>query len=145
MGFTIYYRCTRQLTAAEAEAIRQGARQANRGRTWLSCEAVHFFAGLDEGQLVGGSKPNFTPHPDDVASARRTQLPDGDVRAMIDVLCQLSRHHRVDWEFSHDYDRGPIGYIRDGVCEADLATQIEAFAALPAILAEALDDPREGL
>lgn len=72
------------------------ARAANQGRTWLSCEPVHFFTNDEDGHLLGGSKPNFRPHPDDVASAAREALPDGSARDMLDILCGLSRDHGID-------------------------------------------------
>src|SRR5947199_172826 len=98
MGFTIYYRSTRPVAKAEADAIHQAAREANVGRTWLGCEPVHFFPGVEAGHLLGGSKPNFEPHPDDAAASAGEGLPDGTVRDVLDVLCRLSRDHAIDWE-----------------------------------------------
>jgi hypothetical protein len=135
MGFTIYYRSTQPVAPADSEAIREAARVANEGRTWLSCEPVHFFPGAD-GNLQGGSKPNFMPHPDDAAAAARAGLPDGTTRDMLDILCRLSRDHAVDWEISHDHSGGPIGYIRSGVCDDVVLAQIEGFADLGDILGE---------
>jgi len=135
MGFTIYYRSTRPIDKPEADAIRQAARAASAGRTWLSCEPVHFFVGDDDEHLLGGSKPNFQPHPDDVASAAGSCLPDGTARDMIDVLCRLSREHGVDWALSHDHDPA-IGDIRGGVCDEDALGQIEALAELSDIFGE---------
>jgi hypothetical protein len=57
MGFTVYYRSTRPVDAATKGAIEKAARAASEGRTWLSCEPVHFFSG-DKEHLMGGSKPN---------------------------------------------------------------------------------------
>lgn len=129
MGFTISYRSTRPVTPAEAEEIRRANRAAIQGRTWLSCEPVLF--SLDEEErLRGSSKPNFRPHPDDVASAAREGLPDGTARDMLDVLCRLSRDHGIDWEIRHDYSDGPVGFIQDGECDADVLAQIETFAEL---------------
>jgi hypothetical protein len=105
----------------------------------LSCEPVHFFTGGDDGHLLGGSKPNFQPHPDDVASAAREGLPDGSARDMLDVLSRLSRDHGVDWEIRHDHSDGPIGYIRSGTCDDNVLSQVEAFADLADILADELD------
>src|SRR3954454_8911684 len=99
MGFTVYYRSTRPVGKAESDAIRQAAHEANAGRTWLGCEPVHFFDPDEQGHLVGGSKPNFLPHPDDVASAAAAGgRPNGTTRDLLDVLCRLSRDHRIDWE-----------------------------------------------
>src|SRR4051794_1575394 len=113
MGFTVYYRSMRPLAPAEADAVRGAARAANEGRAWLGCEPVHFFPGDDAGHLLGGSKPNFQPHPDDAAAAARQRLPDGNTRDMLDVLCRLSREHGVDWTLGHDHDPD-IGSIRAG-------------------------------
>src|SRR6185437_16335941 len=107
MGFTINYRSVRPVSPAEATAIRRAASDACRGRTWLSCEPVHFYAASDDGHLCGSSKPNFRPHPDDKASASREGLPDGTARDMLDVLCRLSKDHGIDWEISHDHSGGP--------------------------------------
>src|SRR3954454_12541122 len=140
MGFTLYYRSTRPVTPAEAEAMERDIVAASRGRTWLSCEPVSFFPRQDDGYLVGGSKPNFQPHPDDVAAASRSGLPDGTTQDLIDILCQLSRDHDVDWQFSHGADPEPIGYIRSGVCDDDVLVQAEMFADLGSLIARNLDD-----
>jgi hypothetical protein len=136
MGFTIYYRSTQPVSPAEAEAVREAASAASAGRSWLGCEPVCFFGDPDDGHLLGGSKPNFMPHPDDAASAARSGLPDGTTRDLVEILCLLSREHGIDWALSHDHDPGPIGFIRAGVCDDDALAQIEAFAALGDVLAE---------
>ena len=135
MGFAVYYRSTRPVSQPQRDAIRAAARAAVEGRTWLGCEPV-VFASTEDGHLLGGSKPNFMPHPDDAAAAAREGLPDGTTRDMIDILCRLSRDHGVDWEISHDDSGGPIGYIRGGVCDADALARIEAFDDLGDILRE---------
>src|ERR1700692_3438623 len=99
MGFTIYYRSTGPIGAAQADAIRDAAATRVEGRTWLSCEPVHFFQDQQDDRLLGGSKPNFQPHPDDAASAAREGLPDGAVRDLVEILCTLSRDFEVDWQF----------------------------------------------
>jgi hypothetical protein len=136
MGFTVYYRSTRPVSPAEARAIGRAADELCRGRTWLSCEPVGFSPDRDDGRLLGGSKPNFQPHPDDAAAAAREGLPDGTARDLLDILCRLSRDHGVDWEVSHDHSGGPVGYIRAGVCDAAVASQVEAFADLGDILGD---------
>jgi hypothetical protein len=131
MGFSIYYRSTRPVSPEESAAIRGAADLAYQGRTWLSCEPVHFFEQEPEdgGRLSGGSKLNFSPYPDDAAAALEG-LPDGDVRSLFEVLCQLSRDHGIDWEIGHDHEPGPVGYIRDGVCDPGLARRAQALADL---------------
>ncbi len=130
MGFSINYRSTRPVSQAETAAIRAAARDACQGRTWLSCEPVVFFTDSEDGRLLGSSKPNFRPHPDDVASAARAGLPDGTASDMLDVLCRLSRDHGIDWEISHDHSDGPVGVIRAGVCDGEVLSQVEVFANL---------------
>ncbi len=127
-----------------ARAIHDAVRAHNTGRTWLSCEPVDFFDNSRDGHLFGGSKPNFLP--EDEASAAQRQLPDGTVRDLVDILCRLSTDFDVDWEFSHDYDPGPIGFIRDGVADDRLMQQMETFADLPSILDDMrveIDEPHD--
>ncbi len=140
MGFTINYRSTRRISAARANAIRRATTTLIEGRTWLSCEPVRFFQDQKDGRLFGGSKPNFQPHPDDVAAAARESLPDGTVRDLIEILCKLSSDYAVEWEFSHDHDPGPIGFIRGGVCEPRLRDQLEALGDVGGILRDMMGE-----
>lgn len=137
MGFTIYYRSTRPVDLMESAAICVAARAANEGRMWFGCEPVHFFPD-DDGLLVGGSKPNFLPHPGAKVAACEG-LPNGTTRDMLDILCGLSRDHGIDWEISHDHSGGPIGYIRAGVCDSTVLSQLEAFTDLSAALTDGTD------
>ena len=140
MGFTLYYRSTRPVPRQEAEAIAREALAASHGRTWLSCEPPAFFGVQDDGHLLGGSKPNFLPDTGDRAAADRSGLPYGTTKDLIDILCQLSRDHAVDWEFSHEAHPGPAGYIRAGVCDDEVFAQVEMFADLEDIIAEFTED-----
>ncbi len=151
MGFTIYYRSTQSVSHEQSEAIRHAADTLNVGRTWLSCEPVCFHPDQGDGRLLGRSKPNFDPHPDDVAAAQQEAISDGTARDVIDILCQISREYGVDWEFSHDYDPGPVGFIRNGVCDRNVLDLAKGFDDLGDILADELrledeepDDDDEG-
>jgi hypothetical protein len=139
MGFALYYRSTRPVGPAEFEALHRDALAACQGRTWLSCEPVAFFPGGTDGHLFGASKPNFQPHPDDEADAARSGLPDGTTSDLIAILCQLSRDHGVDWEFSHDASNGPIGEIRAGVCDEQVLDHVELFADLGDVISGDLE------
>ncbi|MDZ7617030.1 MAG: hypothetical protein U1E05_08500, partial [Patescibacteria group bacterium] len=44
--------------------------------------------------------------------------------------------HGIDWEISHDHSDGPVGYIRSGVCDEEVASQAEAFAGLNDVLGD---------
>jgi hypothetical protein len=126
MSFTICYMSARAVTELEAEAIRAAAQKECEGRSWLSCEPVSFFPGLQNGILMGGSKPNFAPHPEDKRSAQSSGLPDGKPADLLNILARISCEHAIDWELMHDY--GPIGSIRGGVVAPETLAQIEAFA-----------------
>jgi hypothetical protein len=138
MGFSVQYESLTELSPEQAEAVRAAASEAIAGYTWLSCEPVVFFP--DEGtQLSGSSKPNFMPHPEDVAAAELENLPDGTLMTAIDILCDLSRRFGIEWELSHDYSDGPIGTIVDGECDPEVVTQCEAFAELTESLGGEMD------
>lgn len=139
MGFTVTYRTTKPMEADLAKALASAASELCRDRTWLSCEPVHFFP-VSDGHLFGGSKPNFLPHPEDAAAAAREGLPDGTVRDLLDILCRLSSEHGVDWEIGHDASDGPVGFIRGGICDEEVAGQIDAFAELGGMLGEWLEE-----
>lgn len=132
MGFTIAYESTKPVPRATAEQIRAATDELCQGYTWLSCEPVDFFETPNQGKLWGASKPNFFPHPDDVASAAKERLPDGTVTTMLDILCQLSRDYRVDWRLSHELDPRPMGFIRGGECAPGLVEAIDGFEELVA-------------
>lgn len=140
MGFSIYYRSTRPVSPALAGAVVRAALEMCRGRSWLGCEPVTFFPEMQDGHLMGGSKPNFLPHPRDHASAALSGLPDGTTRDLLDILCRLSREHRIDWELSHDHSGGPVGYIRSGVCDDEVTDQMNALACLGEFLEGLTDD-----
>ena len=138
MGFNVYYRSTEPVEPKRAAAIRAAAHDVNQARTWLCCEPVMFRDDQDDdGRLAGDSKIVFGSDPDDVAAASEDGLTDGSVQDLITALCELSRAHHVDWELSHDYDPGPIGFIRQGVADDGLMTVFDGLAgAISAVLGE---------
>ncbi|GAA4444595.1 hypothetical protein [Novipirellula rosea] len=128
MGFAVAYQTTEQISPALQREMIHAAKDLSSGRTWLSCEPPYLMN--ENGTLVGASKPNFSPHPDDVASAKSEGLPDGTLSDTLEILCELSRRFDVDWEISHDHSAGPLGYIRNGVCDDDVTTQCDALTDL---------------
>lgn len=130
MGFTVYYRSTTPVARNGVERIIQAVGETIRGRSWLSCEPVAFFGADEDGHLSGGSKPNFMPHPDDAASAKREGLPDGTIHDVIEILCDISKSYGVDWEIGQDDYDGPVGFIRNGVADPAVLRQIEGFMDL---------------
>src|SRR5689334_22263789 len=103
MSFTIYYTSARSVTPEEAEAIKSATQRECQGRSWLSCEPINFLPDLQDGRLIGGSKPNFKPHPGDKRAAKESGLPDGGPQDLLDILARLSREHSIDWELMHDF------------------------------------------
>ena len=51
------------------------------------------------------------------------------IRELIDALCQISCDHQIDWEISHDYHDGPVGYIRSGSADDKLVAEIDRLLA----------------
>ena len=59
-------------------------------------------------------------------------------------MCELSREFGIDWEFSHDHDPGPIGFIRDGHADSDLCHEIESIGLMADVFArqvESMESP----
>jgi hypothetical protein len=140
MGFAFYYRSEQPVPEAKAKAVTHAAHDLCRGRSWLMCEPVCFVPGGQDGHLLGASKPNFGPHPDDATEAAISGLPDGTTSDLLDILCRLSREYGVDWEVGHDHSNGPIGYIRAGVCDEEVETEAVAFADIGDILGGEMDN-----
>lgn len=140
MGFAIAYRTTESVNDELASRLIAAASAASAAHTWLSCEPP--ILQIDDGHLLGISKPNFMPHPDDIVSAEAEGLPDGTVNDLLDLLCKWSYDFGVDWEISHDYSDGPLGYICEGVCDREVRIQCEAFSQLTEdLFDEGLDFP----
>ncbi|MCO6047673.1 hypothetical protein NG895_27535 [Aeoliella sp. ICT_H6.2] len=129
MGFTIYYRSAEVVDEATTTAVKQRASSLSANRSWLSCEPLSFWA-TDDDHLEGGSKPNFMPDADPVAVAESEGMADGTAVDLLDVLCQLSQEFGITWEMSHDGEEGTVGYIRDGVCDAEVKLRVETFAQM---------------
>ena len=128
MGFEVYYRSTRPVSPAEAEAIDEAAGLLCDALDSLRWEEVCFYDVQADGHLSGGSKPHiWPPHGDAAATAERQPLPAA--RDLLDILSQLSREHGIDWEISHDYSDGAVGYIRGGTIDANVVEQIDQVIA----------------
>ncbi len=140
MGFTIYYESTEPVPAARASAIQAMTDEINKSKSWISCEPVAFFEPESDGRMLGGSKPSFQPHPEDIAAATADGVPDGTITDVLNALCEISRVHHVDWELSHDHSNGPIGFVRSGIADSGLIEQIDALGGVGDILADLMGD-----
>ena len=133
MGTSIYYRSLRTVSETERSSIEAAAKVAQEARSWLGCEPVHFHLD-DGGSLKGGSKPNFSPDPEDAAAAGEGGLPDGSVLDLIEVLRNLSSQYGIDWEITFD-EGPPIGYIRAGRCDPELIAGAEQLVQVAQMFA----------
>lgn len=140
MGFSFSYETTEPISPLLQQEIVAASDQLLSGRTWLSCEPPHLTN--DGGRLRGNSKPNMMAHPDDVTSAQTESRPDGTVRDLLEILVVLSGRFDIDWEIAHDHSDGPLGYIRNGICDDVVREQCEAFSDLTQdLLDEDVDFP----
>jgi hypothetical protein len=135
VGFCIDYCSTRAVTAAEAEAIDEAANLLC-DEDGVGCEPIYFFECLQaslgelpypEGHLSGSSKMSFNTPEEDAIPGVETHIVT--VHDLVDTLCQISRDHQVDWEVGHSGLEGPAGYIRSGVAEDKLVTEIDRLWA----------------
>lgn len=144
MGFAVSYRSTQPVEPSKSARIQAIIKNATHGKTWLSSEPA-WVSRQEDGHLWGASKPNFQPHPDDVAAAKLENLPDGTISDVVRILCDVSRVERVDWEVSHDASAGPIGLIQNGIADPDVLAHIEAFADVCQIFGEPDGGLEDGL
>jgi hypothetical protein len=130
VSFSVSYRSTRAVTAAEAEAIDLATIPSCNDPEWVGCEPIFFhecLAAYADGHLSGSSKPSLKPHQSPLIPDLETRV--ATVRDMIDALCQISRDHQIDWEIGHDYHDGPVGYIRSGLADDKLVAEIDRLSA----------------
>lgn len=129
MSFTVYYTTARPVTADERATIEAATARLSGGFAWLLCEPPAFWVS-DDGRLQGGSKPNFHPHPEDVAAAAAMCGPRGSVETLLEVLCQVSKECGIDWELSHDRSGGPTGRVAGGVADPAAVAMVDEVAAM---------------
>jgi hypothetical protein len=110
-----------------AEAICRDAELACSVRDWLTCEPITLFRDTNDGHLRGES--GFAREAD--AGVGPTTRPDGICEDLINILCDLSRTHAVDWELRHDGDPAFLGIIRAGVCPRDVRNELDMYESIP--------------
>lgn len=137
MGFSVHYQTTETISRGLQAEIVLALDDLRRGQTWLSCEIPYLSD--DQGYLSGSSKPNFMPAAIDVAAAAKEGLPDGKLTDLLDILRSLSNRFDIDWEISHDHSDGPIGYVRQGLCDDEVRVQCEGIQDMAQDLADDID------
>jgi hypothetical protein len=143
LGFSVSYRSTKPIEPSKAARIRAAIDKAVHGRTWLTSEPA-WVTQQDDGHLIGASKPNFQPHPDDVAAAKIEDGPDGTIADVVQILCDVSQAEGIDWELRHDHSDGPIGFIRNGIADAHVLIEIESIADVCQVLGDLEDGAEAG-
>ena len=128
MGIALLYKPTDPVSPALQDEIFDAALVLADGRNWQGCEGPFFAVDEDdEEQFFGFSKLNLSGEkPGDVEG-----LPNGNLKDLLDILCQLSQRFGVNWDLSDDY--GDLGVIRNGICDEETRVQIE-------VLSEVLDE-----
>ena len=125
MGFSVYFQSTEPVSETVAAKVVAATDQAAGERTWLSCEPI-FPTLQEDGHLWGGSKLTFEPDPLDIESAEQEGLPNGTIADVIQLLCDISREHGIDWEVGHDF--GELGGIHNGIADPEMTQAIDALA-----------------
>jgi hypothetical protein len=94
---------------------------------WIDCEPVKLKQETD-GFLAGQCGAWFCTA--EVDEDPFSSLPQAVLMTVIEVLCQLSASHHVDWVIGHDYEVGAVGRICDGLAGADLIEEIETLDSI---------------
>ncbi len=128
MGFSVAYETAELISPALQREMIAVTNELSSDRAWLSCEPPLL---MNRGGILGGaSKPNFSPHPDELAAAKAAGERDGTLSDLIQILCSVSSQFDVDWVISHDCSNGPLGCIRCGRCDPEVQDQCQVLSEL---------------
>ncbi len=128
---------------ARAYEIRQSAERLISQYSWNAFAPV-ILSQQTDGHVSGSSRMNSMPEEAEVDSATADRLPEGTITTFVEVLCQLSQTHGVDWDICDDYEPDSIGCIRDGIAEAKLLEQLEMLSRLGELLEESDEEEEIG-
>lgn len=67
-------------------------------------------------------------------SAGSEEVGDAPLLDLLDVLCELSKKFKLDWELMLEDDDQPLGVISHGIAESELLTAIQSITGLSEIL-----------
>lgn len=126
MGVGFGYTSLELVSPKARAAILDDDQRVNSGRLWLVTEGIHFFE-VDhpslKGKLVGSSK--IAPQAEEIAANPDAEKDDFDY--IVRQLEKWSAEEGVDWEL--DIDGAPIGTVRDGKRDDQLALSLEGLSA----------------
>ncbi len=129
MGVTLEYHTKSTVASDKVQAIVAASREPN-NQPWLLCEPIHFFdmPGF-ENQLFGASKLNLMPDPEEKAEAEANYDSEkNDLEFLIDKLEELSRRFDIDWMIL--IEGSPLGSIKNGRCDPEVRSAVEAMASV---------------
>lgn len=101
MGVGLYYRAVGPVAPDVAQAVRAESASVGRGQPWVLCEPPHFFD-AEDGELVGGSKLNLMPHPEELADLRANLPERSDLRVIFHSLTDWATRFGLTWELDVD-------------------------------------------
>lgn len=133
MGYSICYRSSKPMDDETRSKIEAEVSELCTGYGWFSCDPISFHDGVkiagNESHLMGASKLSFEIDSDDVAEAKAAGYPDGTPATLIEILCQISDKHGVDWEFTDD-ESSSFGSICNGKPSPQLVDALRSFDEL---------------
>ena len=138
MGLSIHYRSVQPMHPALAFELKKRAVELNELYEWGCCEEVTLNQQTD-GLLQGSSATSFVADPEELDEHESIESA-GDMATLVDVLCELSRCHEVDWEIRHDYEPDVIGFIREGVADLAVIEELETIRTIGEMLGDFDDD-----
>ena len=140
MGLSIRYRSVLPMHPARAFEIKKYAAELNEMYAWIGCDQVVVNQSTD-GLLGGASTTSFIIDAEFVEEMESSNEESaGDIATLIDVLCELSRAHDVDWEIEHDYEPDVIGCIRNGIADIQVLEELETIRTIGEMLGDFDDD-----
>ena len=140
MGIMFEYQSQEKVSDEVASAILAAVHEPD-SQPWILCEPIHFYGSSGEqGRLLGASKLNLQPHPDDRAAAQVYLSDRDDLTFVVDRLCQWSREHGVDWNVLVEGEQ--VGEIVAGESDQQLREVIAGLVEAAQLLADmgGLDD-----
>ncbi|MGB7326415.1 MAG: hypothetical protein WBD31_16195, partial [Rubripirellula sp.] len=139
MAFSLRYRSTEAMHPARAFEIKADATILVARYQWTHCQPIELDQPSD-GRLVGISD-NDSEWSNDFVEIR-ADVPFGNVIVIADLLCELSRRHRVGWELSDAESGRSIGEIRSGTIDSQLTAKLQQIHSADQMLDKPLGDSR---
>jgi hypothetical protein len=126
MGVCLYFRTRGPINPTAEQAIRADVSHVGPGQSWILCEPPHFYPPEGDGILLGGTKLNLHPWPDEYREAMADPPERNDLDVLLAALTDWSARFELTWDL--DIDGTPLGSIDEGDCPPGLADALQAVA-----------------